>query len=363
MIQLQDNNDVQFCNTTNLDNELQKNLEENENNDENVTNEQVHHNDVQLEENENNNDMLNYIPSNIYDFRDRYETHFQEMLQRGIIVEGNKAYVTGYTCDSDVVEIPEIIEVDASELGQASNQKLQLPVIGIGENAFTNYIEPSKSDIKDYTVKPLGMSSIDKLSKVIMPDTIEFVLEGAFNNVGLKEVKISNNMKILSSGAFASNSLRSISLPDSLLSIGISTFVNNQLEEVELPRNLKFIDNQAFAMNHLKTITVPSNIATIESFAFSNNQLNEVILSEGLREIKEEAFAYNDIKTITIPSTVQNIESRSLYENPNLHTIVNKTRLGFDWYNICFGVESDENFSTGTIQHWDGIHNVTITSE
>ena len=42
MIQLQDNNDVQFCNTTNLDNELQKNLEENE----------------------NNNDMLNHIPSN-----------------------------------------------------------------------------------------------------------------------------------------------------------------------------------------------------------------------------------------------------------------------------------------------------------
>ena len=35
-VQLQDNNennnDVQFCNTTNLDNELQKNLEENENN-------------------------------------------------------------------------------------------------------------------------------------------------------------------------------------------------------------------------------------------------------------------------------------------------------------------------------------------
>ena len=34
MIQLQDYNDVQFYNTTNLDNELQNNLEENENNDE-----------------------------------------------------------------------------------------------------------------------------------------------------------------------------------------------------------------------------------------------------------------------------------------------------------------------------------------
>ena len=61
MIQLQNNNDVQFCSTINLDNELQKNLEENENNDENVTNKQVHHNNVSLEENENNNDILNYI--------------------------------------------------------------------------------------------------------------------------------------------------------------------------------------------------------------------------------------------------------------------------------------------------------------
>ena len=34
MIQFQDNNDVQFCNTTNLDNELQNNLEENEKDDE-----------------------------------------------------------------------------------------------------------------------------------------------------------------------------------------------------------------------------------------------------------------------------------------------------------------------------------------
>ena len=61
----EDNNDVQFCNTTNLDNELQKNLEVNENNDENVTNEQIHRNDVQLEGNENNNDMANYILTNI----------------------------------------------------------------------------------------------------------------------------------------------------------------------------------------------------------------------------------------------------------------------------------------------------------
>ena len=63
----ENNNDVQFCNTTNLDNEIQKNLEVNENNDENVTNEQIQHKDVQLEGNEINNDMSNYIPTNIID--------------------------------------------------------------------------------------------------------------------------------------------------------------------------------------------------------------------------------------------------------------------------------------------------------
>ena len=82
MIQLQDNNDVQFCNITNLDNEFQNNLEENENNDENVTNEQIHYNDVQLEENENNNDMLNYIPSNIYDLDNwkNIDTELRDLL-------------------------------------------------------------------------------------------------------------------------------------------------------------------------------------------------------------------------------------------------------------------------------------------
>ena len=50
-----------FAIQKNLDNELQKNSEENENNNENVTNKQVHHNNVSLEENENNNDILNYI--------------------------------------------------------------------------------------------------------------------------------------------------------------------------------------------------------------------------------------------------------------------------------------------------------------
>ena len=63
----ENNNDVQFCNTTNLDNEIQKNLEVNENNDEKVTNEQIQHKDVQLEGNEINNDMSNYIPTNIID--------------------------------------------------------------------------------------------------------------------------------------------------------------------------------------------------------------------------------------------------------------------------------------------------------
>ena len=102
MIQLQDNNNVWFCNTTNLDNELQKNLEENESNDENVTNKQVHHNDVQLEENENNNDMLNYIPSNIYDSGNlkNIDTKLRDLLvERGPIRDNDIIFPKVMTLD------------------------------------------------------------------------------------------------------------------------------------------------------------------------------------------------------------------------------------------------------------------------
>ena len=70
------NNDVQFCNTTNLDNELQNNLEENE----------------------NNNDTLNYIPSNIYDSGNwkNIDTKLRDLLvERGPIRDNDIIFPRG----------------------------------------------------------------------------------------------------------------------------------------------------------------------------------------------------------------------------------------------------------------------------
>ena len=81
--------DIQFCNTTSLDNELQNNLEENENNDENLKNEEeVHQKEledgeiIQLKDNNENNH------NDVYGAREFViQAHAEERCRRGHATE------------------------------------------------------------------------------------------------------------------------------------------------------------------------------------------------------------------------------------------------------------------------------------
>lgn len=86
------------------------------------------------------------------------------------------------------------------------------------------------------------------LRKIIMPDTVKAVKEGAFLHVEkLNTVRLSKNLKRVEQQAFSYCALTSLKLPDSLVYIGDRAFDAEKIKgTIVIPKNVKEIEDVAF---------------------------------------------------------------------------------------------------------------------
>lgn len=95
----------------------------------------------------------------------------------------------------------------------------------------------------------------------------------------LKEVNMSNNLKIIGSFAFAGcESLENIVIPEKVEKISNYAFQGcSKLVNVELPNSLKFIGTRAFAgCESLENIKIPENVEQMCSDVFSGTKISEI---------------------------------------------------------------------------------------
>ena len=209
-------------------------------------------------------------------------------------------------------------------------------------------------EVEGYPVGQINRDAcrdLKKLTKLIMPDTIKFIGNYAFNSCeNLAEIKFSNQLMSIGDCAFSeclalteielpdsvnrlgekafaycdglqsvslSSSLDSISLRcfagcdnlvrvdmgESLTTIGESAFSNcDNLESIDFPQTLSKIDRYAFQSSGLKEIMIPYGTSIIGEYAFQEcEQLQEVVLPGTLTEIGAGAFADTSIERITMP--------------------------------------------------------------
>ena len=138
-------------------------------------------------------------------------------------------------------------------------------VVGIGEKAFY---------------------SKEELCKVILPDSITYIGEQAFQFCrNLTEISLSKNLKKIHYSAFANTAICEINLPQGLEKIGVSSFSGTKLT----------------------TVTIPGSVNRIESEAFYNCPIETAIISEGVCFVDERAFG--SIYELVVPSTVTYMQS------------------------------------------------------
>jgi hypothetical protein len=183
------------------------------------------------------------------------------------------------------------------------------PVKGIGPHAF----DSSRTGIK--------------LTSVVIPEGVEEIASGAFQNNRLFTVTIPDSVTTIggldddfSTGAFGDNYLRTVIFSDkgNLKSIGYGTFSGNLLAGVIIPEGVDTIGGSAFSGNNLTSVTIPESVRWIYDYAFGNNLLTTVTIPGAVDMIGKYAFASNKLESVVIyPSSNPDNLSRRLPRIPD----------------------------------------------
>ncbi len=140
------------------------------------------------------------------------------------------------------------------------------------------------STFRDYTVTTIGHSVFHtaKVEKITVPDTITEIQDYAFaSNTRLKEVKLSENLRVLGTNVFFScPNLETVELPASIEKIDAYTFCGAGIKSISFPESKTFTalsQYMFFQCPELKEVTIPVTITTIPDNCFEQCPADMVI--------------------------------------------------------------------------------------
>ncbi len=99
------------------------------------------------------------------------------------------------------------------------------------------------------------------LNEVYLPDSVEEIRKGAFEQSLITSIKLPASLKEIGEEAFYSSGLIVVLFNDSLSYIGKNAFGDTELNEVTLPDSIDYISYDTFAnCNYLETIRASQRI-------------------------------------------------------------------------------------------------------
>ncbi len=150
-----------------------------------------------------------------------------------------------------------------------------------------------------------------KISRVMLPDGIAEIGEGAFANMDLVRINIPQSIRNIGTKAFANDNKLScdIEIPEGIEEIKASTFaICTSLKMPKLPSTLKRIEAEAFSGVGHDEITFPDGIEYIGDGAFYGNSFTSVKLPEQCSQYGVGVFESSlYISEISFPDIMENI--------------------------------------------------------
>ncbi len=189
----------------------------------------------------------------------------------------------------------------------------------IKQEAFNN-MESFSLELGEHTfdsLESLGVRAFanmtDITGKVVLPERITEIPEGAFLNTGITGVDWSH-ITVIGKSAFSNckGLTGELQLPNSITSIGDKAFMNVKIEgDLALPNALTFLGTRAFNETTISSVTFPGTLKNIGNYAFYNcpNLSGTLIIPEGVVSIGTAAFTKTGIEKLELADSVQTISA------------------------------------------------------
>lgn len=260
-----------------------------------------------------------------------------------------------------------------------SLKKINLPdgIASIGESAFEYCSSLDEVDLPDaLTMIRIEAFSGTALEKIIIPESVILIEDGAFRNCKIHTVTFSGNGELRMTGnPFYGNEVESFvvpadhpwlgtyqgvlfdknekklicypiaqegpayEIPNGIRKIGRMAFAYCGLEKIIIPDTLLMIDEYAFYdCDSLKEVIIPDSVTTIGDFAFyACDGMKYAYIGDGVTTLGDYAFAWCDeLEVITIGNGLQKVGEAALSGNCSLKCFI--LREGHPFLQLIDGV-------------------------
>jgi len=201
-----------------------------------------------------------------------------------------------------------------------------------------------------YTIKGIGRHSFNHcwdLTSVEIPDTIEYIGEGAFYACGMSAVNIPSSVVTLDQEAFAyCRNLTSVTIPGSINDIGNYAFQDCGLETVTMESGVQAIGTSAFyRCRELTSVAIPDTVTSIGSAAFNNcNTLPEIEIPDSVMSMGDGVFAgCYELATVKLSNnltSIGNLQFIGCYKLESIDIPASVTSIGSDAFRSCNSLQS-----------------------
>ncbi len=151
--------------------------------------------------------------------------------------------------------------------------------------------------------------------KLVIPNSVNYIGEYAFENCYMDEVIISDNVDSLFNDTFSFCFIDNIHMPAKLKYIGARALYNNHLDNLVLPEGLETIEHHAFNTLSVDKLVIPESVKFIDEFAFYFPLIKDLEIKAPLDSIPKAAFySCQDLERLVLPPTLKRIGQSAFYE-------------------------------------------------